>query len=228
MSSTHAFPKLVAKRLSFLQDRLQGWGVGQMLWDALSAAEQTLLTSIAFRAKPEKTTDAKPTPVFLVFGGPLGIYAKLKRVSEIQAIIEVAEICQLISAHEAGKLKSLTDIEVDSPEANDHNEVNQSDANANKPCTPQWRRDAGELWFGDTLVRQVRLQVNSRIVMVLDAFEAAQWPSSIDDLLSNAGAARDVVRQLNKDARNKAITFHTASIGRDRCAVVWRAHTKSH
>ena len=55
--------------------------------------------------------------------------------------------------------------------------------------TPHWDRDACKLFLGEKVIRTVRgLKVSRHIVEILDAFEFARWPTSIDNPLRKATA----------------------------------------
>jgi hypothetical protein len=54
---------------------------------------------------------------------------------------------------------------------------------------PYWNRDACKLYLGKKVIRDVRsLKVSRHIVEILDAFEFARWPTSIDNPLRKATA----------------------------------------
>lgn len=53
--------------------------------------------------------------------------------------------------------------------------------------TPHWDRDACKLYLGGKVIRTVRgLGISRNIVGILDAFELARWPTSIDDPIPTA------------------------------------------
>jgi hypothetical protein len=68
---------------------------------------------------------------------------------------------------------------------------------------PHWDRDACRLYLGQKVIREVRgLKVSRSIVSILDAFEFARWPTSIDDPMPKATAKdpqslRHAVASLN-------------------------------
>lgn len=56
-------------------------------------------------------------------------------------------------------------------------------------CTPHWDRDACKLYLGEKVIRTVRgLGISRNIVGILDAFEFARWPTSIDDPIATESA----------------------------------------
>ena len=85
---------------------------------------------------------------------------------------------------------------------------------------PVWDSDHGELWWGGQLIRRVRVMKHpSSIQWILDAFQAAGWPSRIDDSIAQGKQAdhlRQIVLSLNEGL--KKLRFHVQESGQ---AITW-------
>ena len=76
---------------------------------------------------------------------------------------------------------------------------------------PHWNPDSGELRFGGKLIRKVRLRKPpSSVQVVLEAFEAASWPESIDCPRGIKNLS-ETLRTLNSEL--KRIKFHAQAGG---------------
>jgi hypothetical protein len=88
---------------------------------------------------------------------------------------------------------------------------------------PRWDSDRGELWMGDTLVKQFRLpSPNQRIVLM--AFEEQDWPQRIDDPLpphpeiAPQRRLNATIMRLNRNQRVRCIRFRGDGSG---LGLVW-------
>ena len=111
-----------------------------------------------------------------------------------QAIIGVAEGVNLMDAATARWLRRELGEEEGSTTAEDEH--------------PTWNVDRGELRFGGQLIRRLRvLQRPTNIQQILDEFEAAEWPSRIDNPLSlGQEQLHQALRSLNRGL--DLIRFH--------------------
>ncbi len=88
------------------------------------------------------------------------------------------------------------------------------------PEHPVWDAKRGQLRWGEQVIRRVRVMGRpSSIQKILDAFEAAGWPSRIDDPIAQ-GKQPDQVRQIVLTLNNglELIRFHVQEAGR---AITW-------
>lgn len=96
----------------------------------------------------------------------IAMWTQARRGSEYRAIVDIAVAVGLMNAgrrewllREAGEQVAMTPAD-----------------------RPHWDRDACTLYLGNKVIRDVRsLKLAPHIVTVLDAFELARWPTSIDD-----------------------------------------------
>ena len=88
------------------------------------------------------------------------------------------------------------------------------------PDRPVWHPESGELRWGGQVIRRVRVMVRpSSIQRILDAFQAARWPSRIEDPITG-GKRADHVRQITLSLNEglEVIRFHVQERGR---AITW-------
>lgn len=103
----------------------------------------------------------------------IAMWIQARRGSEYRAIVDIAVAVGLMTGdrrewllREAGEQAAITPAD-----------------------RPHWDRDACKLYLGEKVIRTVRgLKVSRYIVQILDAFEFARWPTSIDNPLRKARA----------------------------------------
>ncbi|MFH1268863.1 MAG: hypothetical protein ABIK89_24315 [Planctomycetota bacterium] len=147
--------------------------------------------------------------------GTAGMWMELRGVSLERAVIEVARELGFLDEPTANWL--LREIGEDTPPPRG-------------AAHPVWNRETGRLCWGKKVIRRVRIMKHpSSVQRILDAFQAAGWPSRIADPLSmgeknaspisskkRANAVRQVVRYLNKGL--ELIRFHVQEGGG---AITW-------
>lgn len=119
----------------------------------------------------------------------IAMWTQARRGSEYRAILDIAVAVGLMPAgrrewllREAGEKAAM-------PSAS----------------TPYWDRDACKLYLGEKVIRTVRgLGVSRHIVAILDAFELARWPTSVEDPIPTVTAQdpeslRHAVASLNEN-----------------------------
>ena len=118
----------------------------------------------------------------------IAMWMQARRGSEYRAIVDIAVAVGLMTPDRREWLLREAGEEAALPPAD----------------KPYWNRDACKLYLGKKIIRDVRsLKLAPHIVSILDAFEFARWPTSIDDPLSKAKAEvppslRHTVATLNK------------------------------
>ena len=88
------------------------------------------------------------------------------------------------------------------------------------PLTPLWKEEARELRYQDEVVRSVpRPGVAKNIVTVLNAFEAAGWPTRIDNplKLKSPQKLRDTLKSVNEGLEKLRFESDGTSTG-----ILWR------
>ncbi len=136
--------------------------------------------------------------------GTVGMWMKLKGVSELRASVDLAlELDHITSGTHKRLLR----------------EIGESETNHVR-VLPVWNQDTGELRFGDQVVRRVRSRTRAdNIVRILDAFQEDGWPDRIDDPLpggTDSQRLREAVRTLNQDLEK--IRFRADGTG---TGIVW-------
>jgi hypothetical protein len=134
--------------------------------------------------------------------GTAGMWMEARRVCLERALIDMAVGCDLMTLAQARKLETALDL-----------------PDRKLPhVLPQWDPQNGSLSFDGRLIRNVRiLRDKSNIQKVLDAFEAAGWPTRIDNpLVLGQQQLHETIRSLNHGL--ETIRFHTQE-GAE--AVVW-------
>lgn len=135
-----------------------------------------------------------------------GMWMELRGVSRERAVIEVAGELGFLTESNARWL--LREIGEESPASQEASE------------RPSWHPERSELRWGAQVIRRVRLMANpSNIQLILDAFQAAGWPSRIDDPLPNGPDQQrlhQAVLSLNEGL--DVIRFHVQEGGQ---AVTW-------
>ena len=135
-----------------------------------------------------------------------GMWMELRGVSVERAIIEVAHELSFLTESNARWL--LREIGEDSPTP------------PPTPEHPNWHRESGELRSGAQVIRRVRVMASpSNIQLILNAFQAAGWPSRIDDPLPD-GPDQQRLHQaiLSLNEGLDSIRFHVQEGGQ---AVTW-------
>ena len=118
----------------------------------------------------------------------IAMWTQARRDSEYRAIVDIAVAVGLMPPNQREWLLREAGEEAAIPPAD----------------KPYWDRDACKLYLGKKVIRTVRsLKVSRHIVSILDAFEFARWPTSIDDPLPKAKAEvppslRHTVATLNE------------------------------
>ncbi len=127
--------------------------------------------------------------------GTFGMWAELKGVSKLRALIEVGrKLGFLDDTHFRWLIR----------------EIGEEDQNSTEPGRPRWDRKLCELRFEGRLIKKVRgPKVARNIVALLDAFEEEGWPPHIFDPLRagpNPKRLQDTVESLNVGLEE--IRFH--------------------
>jgi hypothetical protein len=137
--------------------------------------------------------------------GTAGMWMELRGVSAERAVIEVARELSFLDEPTAKWLLREIGEEMPSPLVTEH---------------PLWQRESGKLRWGGHVIRRVRVMGNrSGIQQILDAFQAAGWPSRIEDPIArgqHAEQVRQIVLSLNKGL--ELIRFHVQEAGK---AITW-------
>jgi hypothetical protein len=138
--------------------------------------------------------------------GTVGMWMGLRGVSRPKAIADVAQALGLLDDTTHRWLLK----EIGEPlQAHPRRDV------------PSWRPDLGQLLWGDRVIRDVRvMRKPSNIQLILDAFEAANWPPRIDDPLPdgpNQHRLHLTLQSLNSGL--EVIRFHAQEGG---SAIYWR------
>jgi hypothetical protein len=137
--------------------------------------------------------------------GTAGIWMELRGVSYERAIIEVARGLGFLRDRNAEWLLR---------------EIREEPAPPTDPSCPIWDPGKGELRLGGGVIRKVRVMAQpTNVQRILNAFQAAGWPSRIDDPLSgrlDQQRLHQAVISLNKGLA--AIRFHVQEGGQ---AVTW-------
>jgi hypothetical protein len=129
--------------------------------------------------------------------GTFGMWIELRGGSPLRALID--------SGHAIGYLSKV-----------DHQwllrEIGESEDPAEDGGSLRWDRTTRELTLGSRIIRRVRsLRVAKDVAAILDAFEEAEWPRSIEtpasiDTSLSSTPVHNVVRTLNRNLH--AIRFH--------------------
>lgn len=83
---------------------------------------------------------------------------------------------------------------------------------------PVWNRQSGELTLDGVLIKRFRRRATAQFE-ILDAFQAAGWPTEIGDPIACAATievsdvARDAIKSLNKNMRVKLLRFGVCQQG---------------
>jgi hypothetical protein len=136
--------------------------------------------------------------------GTVGMWVEARGVSVEKAVIDIAEAVNLMDTGTAHWLRR----ELGLIEVTDAQSTNQ----------PHWDADTGRLSFNGIIVRRVRVFQNpSNVQTILDEFEAAGWPTRIDNPLEeDQEKVHQALRSLNNNLA--AIRFHAHEGAR---AIVW-------
>ena len=119
----------------------------------------------------------------------IAMWTRARRGSEYRAIVDIAVAVGIMTPDRREWLLKEAGEEAARPPAD----------------TPHWDRDACKLYLGTKVLRTVRsLRISAHIVRILDAFEFARWPTSIDDPMPKATAEdpqilRHAVASLNEN-----------------------------
>jgi len=119
----------------------------------------------------------------------IDMWMRARRGSEYRAIVDIAVAVGIMTPDRREWLLKEAGEEAARPPAD----------------TPHWDRDACKLYLGTKVLRNVRsLRISAHIVRILDAFEFARWPTSIDDPMPKATAEdpqilRHAVASLNEN-----------------------------
>ena len=119
----------------------------------------------------------------------IDMWMRARRGSEYRAIVDIAVAVGIMAPDRREWLLK---------EAGEQAAITPSDR-------PHWARAACKLYLGTKVIRTVRgLRISARIVCILDAFEFARWPTSIDDPMPTATAKdpqslRHAVASLNEN-----------------------------
>ena len=141
----------------------------------------------------------------------IDMWMRARRGSEYRAIVDIAVAVGIMTPDRREWLLKEAGEEAARPPAD----------------TPHWDRDACKLYLGTKVIRTVRsLRISARIVCILDAFEFARWPTSIDDPMPKATAEdpqslRHAVASLNENLTD--IRFFGNGSG----GVRWASHPAS-
>jgi hypothetical protein len=183
----------VHKELLTLQLRVQPLFVAERLWERSLTDED------------RQKLGGNPLEAYQRLGGTVGIWATLRGISTMRALIEVGR--------EVGFLKPQTQQWL-------LREIGEAPESNVEPERPSWHPETGELRWGAQVIRKVRVMATrSSIQLVLDTFQAAGWPSRIDDPISQgkeADQVRQIVLSLNEGLA--IIRFHDQESGR---AITW-------
>ena len=136
--------------------------------------------------------------------GTVGLWVQARGVSVEQAVIDVARGLDVMSEQTARWLRR---------------ELGLESENAAAPSDrPIWRAETGELRLGDLVIRRVRvLRQPSNIQQILDAFQAAGWPSRIpNNLPYGQEQLHQALRSLNTSLQT--IRFRAQQGG---TAIIW-------
>ena len=103
-----------------------------------------------------------------------------------------------------------------------------SAAHVDSRAGPRPARDAGrgELRYGDRLVKHYRQPADNQI-LILDAFDAEDWPARIDNPLLAADGIdskqrlHDTIKALNRHQKFRALRFRGDGTGQ---GVVWEPY----
>lgn len=130
--------------------------------------------------------------------GTIGMWRKLRRVSRLRAIVDIARALGLV--HETSYRWLLREIgeDPDQPAA---------------PDRPTWNGQKGELRWKKYLLRRVRvLAAPSNIQIILDTFQASGWAPQIKNPLGRGQQQlHQALRSLNQGL--KKIRFHALEGG---------------
>jgi hypothetical protein len=78
------------------------------------------------------------------------------------------------------------------------NEICKGTRRPSSRTRPSWNQDRGELTYKGIVIRRVRVGVGTRIVAILNGFEALGWPERIASIICDELCHRDAIRTLNK------------------------------
>jgi hypothetical protein len=168
----------------------------------LAAAER--LWERVLTAKERKRLGRELASCYRRLGGTAGMWMELHGVPYERAVIDVAY--KLGFLRDSDRRWLLREIGEDIPPPS--------------PDRPHWKPETGQLRFGDRVIRRVRVMARpSSIQRILDAFQTAGWPSSIDDPVAQGKhpeQVRQIVHFLNEGL--DGMRFHVQKGGQ---AITW-------
>lgn len=127
-------------------------------------------------------------------------YADVRDCSLEEAVVDLAEATDLLSAPQAARLRRQLG---KAPEPRSPRQI------------PRWDASSSKLFWGEEPIRELRkMRHPSRIQRVLEAFQAAGWPSAISrprDAAPTNSDCHQLVKELNSGL--KRIRFHAQAGG---------------
>lgn len=188
-------PSEIRQRLRILADRLRTPIVRRKVWDLLTAAEQR-------RVRRSKTI------------GPdiVDIWRKIKRVSDLRTVVDMAYEAELILPKEYERL--LVEI--------GERRQRRKGAKGKEPPPKPLYKD-GVLEYDGVIVRRVRqFRKPSRVQIVLTSFQARGWPRRIRNPFADAEDSQTVYQAVHSLKHNLTdIDFQVQDSGRH---IAWIAN----
>lgn len=137
--------------------------------------------------------------------GTAGMWVQARGVPIEQAIVEIAWRNDLITGEMAEWLRS---------------ELGLKDQPSPPKDRPLWNAGTGELLWGDDVIRSVPIRKSPlNIQLILDAFQAAGWPSRIENPLPNGPQQlHEALRSLNRGLEK--VVFRAQEGGE---AIIWKS-----
>lgn len=133
-------------------------------------------------------------------GGTVGLFMKVRQLDQVEAILTVAHLVGFLRDLDRDRLRREWGLPA------------QKSPNDQRPT---WNPETGKLYWGRQLIRTIRLiRPPSNLQILIEAFEAENWPEVIDSPFQYADKLYDAVRGLKTGL--KRIAF-SAVAGAARC-----------
>ncbi len=212
--------KTSRKRRTELSKNVQETLQGLLLRIGLPPLRERLLEEVLTKREARQVEKAKlavNTHPATVARAILAVVARARRLSQEQALLEVAHRLGLVSS---GRYEGLRQA-IGEPGKRGPT-GSSSPGKKSRPTVPRWDRGQGTLWWGGQPIRRLRVcKEPSRLEQIVNAFQENRWKRSIDSPFikeKSPGDIHRIVHHLNRGL--DAIRFHVQAGGRQ---ITWAA-----